>query len=520
MNYMRYTIFLFFVLVNCMGWQKMGMAQTTPVGQMDDTLRNLQLMGRLDANYSFTIRPFYNRPQVSDTTKKAVFQFVKLPAIATIKFNSHHPYGWNDEGMLAAKGLQTELTAGVYARYGPVSVQLQPQFVYAANPDFEYSSAYGAPTTGAYARLLPGQSSIRVHAGPVSLGLSSENLWWGPGQYSSLLLSNNAPGFPHITLNTTRPLVTAIGSFEFQLISGKLYEDSAKGGLYENFHLKSPNLTDDWRYLNAIIVTYQPRFIKGLYFGATRAFQIYSKDIDQPELSLINKYIPVLSALFKNDAGGSDEDARKRDQQLSLFARMLLPKSNVEFYFEYGWNDHKANSRDFFLDPVHAAAYIVGGKKLFYLPKNSWLELNGELTHMSQTSDYLVRNSGNWYVHSPIVQGMTNQRQILGAGSGFGNNVQTISLSWIRNIRKLGITVQRIQHDPMRIVAGINSNLGLTDVAWNELAFGVQGRWDFGKILAQADVHYAGSKNYAWQKDRNVGNLFMQLRLMMPMDSK
>ncbi|MFK5143427.1 capsule assembly Wzi family protein, partial [Klebsiella pneumoniae] len=59
------------------------------------------------------------------------------------------------------------------------------------------------------------------------MGISSENLWWGPGIYNSLLMSNNAPGFWHLTFNSRKPLKTPIGDFEWQLIGGKLVEDTS-----------------------------------------------------------------------------------------------------------------------------------------------------------------------------------------------------------------------------------------------------------------------------------------------------
>src|SRR5690606_22347969 len=72
----------------------------------------------------------------------------------------------------------------------------------------------------AYTRAYLGQSSIRLNVKSLSLGLSSENLWWGPGRKNSLLMSNTAPGFMHLTLNTLKPISSPIGSFEGQLIAG------------------------------------------------------------------------------------------------------------------------------------------------------------------------------------------------------------------------------------------------------------------------------------------------------------
>ncbi|MFX6027764.1 hypothetical protein ABTE84_20660, partial [Acinetobacter baumannii] len=41
------------------------------------------------------------------------------------------------------------------------------------------------------------------------------------------LMSNNAPGFWHLTFNSRKPLKTPIGDFEWQLIGGKLVEDTS-----------------------------------------------------------------------------------------------------------------------------------------------------------------------------------------------------------------------------------------------------------------------------------------------------
>jgi hypothetical protein len=356
-----------------------------------------------------------------------------------------------------------------------------------------------------------GQSSALLHLGGFAAGLSTQNLWWGPGQYSSLLLSNNAPGFTHFTLSTTQPFCLPIGSFEGQLVAGRLDEDSSfTGGLWENFHLKPRTFTDQWRYFNAVVVTFQPSFFKNFHLGATRAFQIYKTDFQALGGRFIQRYLPVLTNIFK--AKGDDPlGGSSRDQQISLFARWVFPKAHSEFYFEYGWNDHKGNMRDFALDPVHAAAYIVGGRKLLPLKRNNFLELSGEITHMSQPVDYVLRSAGNWYIHGGVSQGMTNNRQILGAGSGMGNNVQTLKLTWFKGFARLGASVQRIQHDP-KALAGSNF-FALRDVFWNEWAYGINGRYRLGRFMLSGDVQFTRSKNYAWTRDNLRDNFYSYLQL-------
>ncbi|MEO6980296.1 MAG: hypothetical protein ABI113_18030, partial [Mucilaginibacter sp.] len=241
-------------------------AQTLPVGTtaLEDYYRRAQLLGTADSSVSFTVRPLFTGSITKGTNifypdstpqkytgfgssrlwkpaKKNAWDIRLLPVSIQTQFNSDHPYGWNDGIMIPAKGLQGVLSAGVFAQYGPLTIQLRPEFLMAANSDFvtlnpnhydvifaRYYDIYNnidLPArfgTSGYDRVRWGQSSIRVNYKAMSLGLSTENLWWGPGIRNSLLMSNTAPGFLHVTLNTIHPIKTAIGSFEGQLIGGKL----------------------------------------------------------------------------------------------------------------------------------------------------------------------------------------------------------------------------------------------------------------------------------------------------------
>ena len=58
-----------------------------------------------------------------------------------------------------------------------------------------------------------GQSSIRFKLEEFKYRFSSENLWWGPSTRNSIMMSNHAQGFKHITLNTIKPIKTKIGNF-------------------------------------------------------------------------------------------------------------------------------------------------------------------------------------------------------------------------------------------------------------------------------------------------------------------
>src|SRR5690606_3781073 len=198
--------------------------------------------------------------------------------------------------------------------------------------------------------FFPGQSSIRLNFHPISVGLSTENLWWGPGMHNSLLMSNNAPGFLHATINTTRPITTPIGSFEGQLVGGKLEASGftptplGNPAQYDNLYRPKP---DDWRYFSGIVLSYQPKWIPGLSVGLIRAFTVYRKDMGNS----LGDYLPFFSSATKAglqnpDEEGEQQGATGQNQLASVFVRWAIPSAQFEIYGEYGRDDHPWNSRD------------------------------------------------------------------------------------------------------------------------------------------------------------------------------
>ncbi|MFX8285758.1 hypothetical protein ABTL53_19650, partial [Acinetobacter baumannii] len=85
-----------------------------------------------------------------------------------------HPFGWNRAGFMQAKGLQTQLSGGVYAEWGIFSAQIKPEYTYSANPQYEYGNGYGAAIYNQnIQRISAGQSSFRLNYKVLSVGISS-----------------------------------------------------------------------------------------------------------------------------------------------------------------------------------------------------------------------------------------------------------------------------------------------------------------------------------------------------------
>ena len=349
-----------------------------------------------------------------------------------------------------SKGYQFLVGGGIYFQWHKLKIQLRPEYVQTATGNYE-TNAYWGTVTPSSKKIMPGQSNIRFDLGSFTIGASTENMWWGPGIYNSMLMNNNAPGFLHYSINSNRPIITAIGSIQLQLQAGFLQKDSSQG--YENKRLQTAILDKNKRFYNSISISYQPKFLKNVYLGLTRTFQNYTQLQSSNNNGFVYNYVPVFVAFFKKTYS---DDTVKRDQIASVSAKWILPKEKVEIYFEFGFNDAKQNFRDLMMDMAHSSGYVWGFKKLKYLNNTQYINLNVEIARLAQTTSYLHRNAGNWYEHGGISEGYTNLNQIMGGGSGFGNNMQALALGYNSGWNKVGIIFQHILQNPYDLVAGIN----------------------------------------------------------------
>lgn len=517
-------------------------AQTLPVGTplLEETWRRYQTNGAKDINASFTIRPIsvtadlkydslYNPDNalaLPTENKQLVFAKTKgiiklLPATIKLQYNSHHPYGWNDGSMIPARGYQQQLSFGIYSKIGPLSLQLQPEMVFTPNKNFSSSATkwddriwksyfyflnrIDAPEkygSGNYSRFFPGQSSLRLNVKKLSLGISTENLWWGPGIRNSLVMSNTAPGFKHISFNTTSPASSPIGSFEWQIVSGILENSNILPDTTKTFNsekLYSPKRNED-RYLNGMIVTWQPKWTKGLYLGLTRMFYSYKSDLN----GAIGSYLPIVGQLFKKNL--PNEDAAKRDQLASVFFRLILPKEKAELYAEYGRNDHSLDLRDFLLEPEHARAYILGMRKTFESNKKSETEFFMEFTHLQNPSTATVRELEGWYTHYQVRHGYTNLGQVMGAGIGTGGSSQSFGFNRIKDVKQFGVMLERVVRNNDFYYSAFTDTRNYHS-HWVDLSLNISKPWYYKRFIYTANLSLIKTYNYHWEEENDVNNL-------------
>jgi hypothetical protein len=500
------------------------LAQNLPANQsvLEEYIRRSQLLSK-NTTSSFLSRPIsladslltdslaYSMKLASSSEVNFwKSQVSLLPILSGTQVGTGNPYPEASK-FLVAKGVQQLISTGVYASLGPFSLQLQPEWITAQNKNYftglskangiEYSERFGQ---GTYSKLLLGQSSLRANWGAFSLGASSENIWWGPGQYNSLLFSNNAFGFYHLTLNTRKPAKTFLGSFEGQILMGKL----------ENFAAFEREGKEDWRYLNGITLSYQPKWIPGFYVGFSRVFQQYSSYNNQTWAYYIPIFEPFQKVKLIDPNSGvfdsTEYDSRLQSQQFTGFARFVIPKAKAEVYFEYGRRDHSVDWREFILNPEHARAYILGFKKLISMPNNSFLQVNGEILQQQESISILVRSDDgrggfSWASHG-IQQGFTHQGQMLGPGVGPGSNVQILETSWVKGMKKIGVRWERLnRHQDLYVKLFTEPS---ENGRWVDYSARLLGDWQWKNLIVSSSVNLIYSLNPNWSLDSNSTSEF------------
>lgn len=362
------------------------------------------------------------------------------PNVRTV-YNSAFPYGSNDGALWAGRGLTSAVQVGFALRAGPLSLTVAPVAFHAANQAFalepngrddgsrfadpRFPTAIDLPQRfgdGAYARLDPGESTLRLDALGVALGVSSASQAWGPAREYPLILGNNAGGFAHAFVGTAHPLNLWIGRVHGRMVWGRL--DQSAHSSVEGRRSR--------RFMSGLVGTFTPRGAPGLELGAARFFHT-----PWPQDGLgVSHFAKPLEGLLKTglEGKGTGYDAYSdEDNQLgSVFFRWALPRGGFELYGEYAREDHNWDLRDFLLEPDHISAYTLGFQKAWQSEPSRIWALRGELLNARISHLARVRHQGPLYVHNFTRQGHTLRGQILGAPAAYTGGGSVIAVDHYR----------------------------------------------------------------------------------------
>lgn len=380
--------------------------------------------------------------------------------------NSAIPYSRNDGAVWGGKGWNTRITGGASARLGILRVVLAPEIVTSQNDSFPPRTTAIIPSpaippgrssfsfpwyaNGPYSldmplrfgdkplrRLRPGQSSVLADFGAVSFGFSTENEWWGPGIDNALVLSNNAAGFPHLLFRSSHPLATVVGQVEFRWLVGGLTQSAF-------FDTATRRTT---RSLSAAVVALRPRGIDNLSVGLARSVIGTSTGWSQIPFRWLEIF---RNTGHPNDGAPYDSTLTPggRDQLYSAFARWVFPASGAEIYGEWGRLDFPRNLRDLLVQPNRGQAYTLGLQwtRQAFTPTGRF-HFRLENTSLEQVLAQRNRFAGVWYTSRRVLQGFTNEGEVLGAAVGPGSSGQVAEFNFLTPRGYFGLEFGRTRYN-------------------------------------------------------------------------
>jgi hypothetical protein len=531
----RFVLCLCFLIVS---FSRDLVAQTLPAGYpvWEEAARKGQLLGTGYDKYSFSSRPLIIEKSFTDSLLYSIDSDSKdtvqtpspkkiaeiLPILSITNFNSNRPYGWGNYGMQNGTGFQTLVSPGAFIKFHFLEVQFRPEFVWGQNSAysgfndqfsdnsifarFRYWNYGDNPERfdGNFNQFIAwGQSYASLSFGKAEVGISTQNLWWGPGQFTSLIFSNNSIGMEHLYLKTKSPANIGIGLLEAQMIFGKAVDSGLQPT--QNSALNSQYFIPfrgDWRYINGLSLSYQPSFLKGLTLGFNRVFQQYSLGVEKTFEGLVPVFQGFQKEKFFENGNTVVFDGQAQDQILSVFFRFKNVKGKFEAYAEFGKNDHNLNWREFILNPEHARAYLFGFQKLFELPSDGkFIQVRGEVIQQKESVNRYIRYqelgviNTSWLTHYQA-RSFGNYGEVMGTGIGVGANAQILEASLVKGISKLGLLLQRIEnHQDFYYL--IQSEIP-EQTPWVDFSAGLL--WDFQwrNLTVSTINQLVSASNYQW----------------------
>lgn len=414
----------------------------------DERLRLEQVLGERPSN-GYLVRSASSLSADLDQDSTTVRWRWILPQIA-VSWNSDIPLSMNDGAMWAGRGMTTAVRAGARLVAGPATLILAPQLVHVQNSSFEFIESRNPSRSpllppwrvedtsadiplrfgdGAFTLLDPGQSTLTLSVGPMALGASSENQWWGPGIRNAIVMSDNAPGFPHLFVRTQKPIRSAIGSLELK---------SVVGGLTESLFFDTIT-SNNLRSISAIAVTFQPVREPGLTVGLARA--VYA-----PVAGVGGVFGNSFDVFTRWNSQGST-DGSTFEQLTSLFGRWLFPKNQFEIYGEWARTELPTSLRDFLTAPHHSQGYTLGLQWAKPTGAEGLVRVQAEATYLESSGIVGGRPTTGYYVSPRVEQGYTQRGQVIGAAIGPGASSQWIAGDYLRRNWQLGLFSMRIRWD-------------------------------------------------------------------------
>ena len=477
----------------------------TLAGQTEDRIRTAQLLGQAGTQGYLFRTPSNLLHQI--LKNDAIWSLTLLaPEIRGIS-NSNLPFSFNDGPLWAGRGWNRVITIGARTQLGPMTLLLAPHFIYQENRGFQFipypldaipkrnpyaNPFHPAPQSMDYPirfgnkpldRIDWGQSSIRIDAGPLAFGFSTENAWWGPGLRNGILMSSQASGVPRAFLQTKEPIRTKLGALEGRWILGHLQESD----------FFDDDDSNDRRTLSGIVLTFQPSFDPGLTLGVART-------VFAPVVAGKSEWKASFHALegvgTTNRGNLIPENQLERDQISVLFGRWVFAPHGLEIYGEWARFEKPDSFRDFLEFPQHSSGYTAGFQWIQVFKQSAPLRAQVEITNLEPSSTFRHRTPFSSYASQVVPHGYTHKGQIIGSGIGPGASSQWLALDRLASTWSAGVFAGRIRWDSAAWLTSAVKRWGREDVS---MFWGARGGVEVSGWGLFMDISHGVRINYLFQ---------------------
>ncbi len=420
---------------------------------------------------------------------------------AQVVGNSAYPFQVGNGPTWDGRGLTGEIQAGVAADWGILHAQLAPLAFVAQNASFEvapngltgtaslrdprFPETIDAPQrfgTGTYSRVVAGTSYLTLDAFGFSTGFSTAPQHWGPSREYPLVLGPNAGGFPNVFFGSSRPLNIWFAHVQGRLEYGELGQSSL-----------SPQDTGNGRRLGSGLVgSLTPRGIPGLEIGGGRFF--HRPWTGMPSLAALARPFSGIVTVSNPGVKPGGINVADENQVASLFARWALPSAKSEFYGEYYKEDYPgkfhAGAGSVIEAPDDYAAYTLGFQRALTADSTHIRMLRGEVVN-AETS-HISRGQRGFthpfplYLHTPVVQGHTEDGLILGSPEAYGGAAWRVGIDDFTPAGRRSISLERqLRMDwlPTDTTTSVHPDV-IYGVRLEAMRF--RGKQDYGVVLIPA----------------------------------
>ncbi|MEP6506608.1 MAG: capsule assembly Wzi family protein [Gemmatimonadales bacterium] len=477
--------------------QTLGKSPSYPMSVRGFSLHELDLMAPRDSAHPWAQRYSLN----ATPTQQHRWDYVRPTAEFT--FNSAFPYGSNDGAVWKGKGITSSVVAGVSARWSGLSVVLAPTLFRAENAAFplmkHQNTSEGEFADGPFPQIIDlpqrfgdtpyqridwGESTIRLDAHGMALGVSTASEWWGPTNDFPFVLGNNAGGFPHVLFGTSEPVNVGVGKMHGRVIYGLIDQSAFSPVTGPTYVTDSLNLGTR-RFAAGLVAVLQVRGVPGLEIGGARFFHagykrggITAQRFSLPFQQLLKGRVNAVvdSSLGSPDAG--------ENQLASLFFRWSPPGSGSDIYGEFGRDDHSQDIRDFLFEPEHASGLNIGFRHAWMSGTNI-TAVRAEAFEYGEARSEGDRFEGFIYTHAFLRQGHTSRGQLLAADVGPGSgSAQIIALDRFSTVGRSTLYFRRVvQHEKNGELIGIEPGTVKKPVdVLNSLG------WEMSRFVGKVDI--------------------------------